>query len=124
MKNILKNKRGIAMESAVMFMLVVFMFGLLLTGIAMTSHLQVKVNDTLLERELEIEQIGEDFVHMDEDDFTVDDKYEAITSYDENNENNKTLTLKRNNNTVLFVKVENGKITSWKYSNNEDNKNG
>ena len=104
------------MESAVMFMLVVFMFGLLLTGIAMTSHLRVKVNDTLLTRELEIEQIGEDFVHMDEDNFTVDDKYEAITSYDENNKNNKTLTLKRNTSTVLKITVEDGKITSWKYS--------
>jgi hypothetical protein len=121
MKKLLKNKRGMAIESAIMFMFIVFMFGLLLSGIVMTTHLRVKVNDTLLDRELEIEQIGEDFVHMDEDNFTVDDKYEAITSY---NGNNKTLTLNRNKNTVLFVKVEDGKITSWKYSNNEDNKNG
>ena len=105
------------MESAILFMLIVFMFGLLLTGVAMTSHLRVKVNNTLLSRELEIEQIGENFVHFvrnDDDDFTVNNKYEAITSYTD--ENNKTLTLQKNSKTVLFIKVENGKITSWKYS--------
>ena len=110
-----------AIESAIMFMLIVFMFGLLLTGIAMTSHLRVKLNDTLLSRELEIEQIGENFVYMDETSFSTyiskNSKYsidEQTTIYTD--ENNKTLTLKRNTSTVLKITVEGGKITSWKYS--------
>ena len=129
MKNILKNKRGIAMESAVMFMLVVFMFGLLLTGIAMTSHLQVKVNDTLLERELEIEQIGENFVYSldvftaPEGDTITIDNYTANLGV--NNNNNNTLTLTRNNKVVLYVEVDrtnnNNAIKVWKYTPNEVN---
>ena len=109
---LLKNKRGMAMESAILFMLIVFMFGLLLTGVAMTSHLRVNVNNTLLSRELEIEQIGEDFIHFipkDENDtFTVDDKYEPIISPD-----GSTLTLKRNGNVVLYIDKTNN---IWKYT--------
>lgn len=119
MKKLLKNKRGMAIESAIMFMLIVFMFGLLLTGIVMTTHLRVKVNDTLLSRELEIEQIGEYFVHSDKNAFN---SYIETTKYSIDNdtsytdENNKTLTLKRNTSTVLKITVKDGKITSWKYS--------
>lgn len=119
MKKLLKNKRGIAMESAVLFMLVMFMFGFLLTGVAMTAHLRVKVNNTIIKREMEIEQIGEDFVTMLPTAFTQDyvtatygAKYTADVS---SNGNNKTLTLKRNTSTVLKITVEGGTITSWKY---------
>lgn len=121
MKKALNDKRGIAMESAIMFMLVVFMFGLLLTGVTMTSHLRVKVNDSLIQRELEIEQIGENFVRLDKDSFTVNDKYQAETSY---NEGSKILTLYRKNTPVLYIEVENNQVILWKYTLNEDNNNG
>ena len=117
MKKLLKDKRGIAMESAVMFMLVVFMFGLLLTGIAMTSHLQVKVNDTLLERELEIEQIGEYFVRMDAQ--TCTNYIESCKTTYEYDIDDNTLTLTRNNKVVLYVEVDrtnNNAIKVWKYT--------
>ena len=115
MKRILKNKRGVAMESAVFFMLVMFMFGFLLTAVAMTAHLRVKVNNTIITREMEIEQIGENFVSMGESEFidSLNAKYTADAVYDGNN---KTLTLKRNTSTVLKITVENGNITSWKYT--------
>ena len=120
MKKLLKNKRGMAIESAIMFMLIVFMFGLLLTGIAMTSHLRVKVNDTLLSRELEIEQIGEYFVHSTEqtctdyiDSFNGKYTYTIGTTI----EGNQTLTLKRKEAIVLYVETDtNKKIKVWKYS--------
>ena len=63
MKRFLKNKRGAAMESAILFMFVALMLGLLLTGVATHTHLRVKLNDTLLTREFTIEQIGENFVY-------------------------------------------------------------
>lgn len=120
MKNLLKNKRGMAIESAIMFMFIVFMFGLLLSGIVMTTHLRVKVNNTLLTRELEIEQIGENFVYMDKTSFSTYISKNSKYSIDEQtiytDKNNKTLTLKRNTSTVLKITVEGGKITSWKYS--------
>ena len=127
---LLKNKRGMAMESAILFMLIVFMFGLLLTGVAMTSHLRVNVNNTLLSRELEIEQIGENFVYSldvfndPKDDTITIGNYNAKLGVNNNNNNNKTLTLTRNNKVVLYVEVDDNKaIKVWKYSN-EDNKNG
>ena len=121
MKRILKNKRGVAMESAVFFMLVMFMFGFLLTAVAMTAHLRVKVNNNIITREMEIEQIGENFVSMDDIAFAEYLAEKSNYSIDTDNssytdENNKTLTLKRNTSTVLKITVENGNITSWKYT--------
>ena len=119
MKKLLKNKRGIAMESAVLFMLVMFMFGFLLTGIAMTAHLRVKVNNSILSREMEIEQIGENFVYMSESDFSThinsfNNKYTATVG---TNGDNKTLTLKRKETIVLYVEVDTTQnIKVWKYS--------
>ena len=114
-----------AIESAIMFMFIVFMFGLLLTGITMTSHLRVKVNDTLLTRELEIEQIGEYFIHIDNEAKLHEAMGELTDKYTATITDN-TLTVTRKNSEIILLKVtrENGKITSWKYSNNEDNKNG
>ncbi len=119
MKKLLKNKRGMAIESAILFMLIVFMFGFLLTGVAMVSHLRVKVNDTLLKREMEIEQIGENFVRMNEQQFedmigSFNGKYNYTANFTD--DKNKTLTLKNNTATLLHITIEDGKITSWIYS--------
>lgn len=119
MKKLLKNKRGLAIESAILFMLIVFMFGFLLTGVAMVSHLRVKVNDTLLKREMEIEQIGEDFVRMNEQQFeymigSFNGKYNYTAIFTD--DKNKTLTLKNSTATLLHITIEDGKITSWIYS--------
>ena len=120
MKKLLKNKRGMAIESAILFMLIVFMFGFLLTGVAMVSHLRVKVNDTLLKREMEIEQIGENFVRMDKDAFDQylkDKNYTAIFTDD-----NKTLTLTRNDSVVLYIELDFEKnVKVWKYTSNKGN---
>lgn len=122
MKKLLKNKRGMAIESAILFMLIVFMFGFLLTGVAMVSHLRVKVNDTLLNREMEIEQIGEDFVRMNETDeksfnehikANFSGNYTAAIATNDN----KTLTLTRNDSVVLYIELDSEKnVKVWKYS--------
>ena len=125
----LRNKRGAALESAILFMVVVLMLGMLLTGVIMFTHLRVKANDTILTREIAIEQIGEDFVH-DKGNFkgltegTSINKtiiiakvgtYTATGTYTDTN--NKTLTLSSQRGSLLLsVTVENGKITSWKYT--------
>ena len=125
MKRILKNKRGMAMESAILFMLITLMFGLLLTGVIMNTHLRVKVNNTLLSREITIEQIGENFVHDKQEfsslsgDFTTDitangTNYVAKGTYTD--KNNKTLTLSTKKGDLLFIIVADGKITQWKYT--------
>ena len=106
------------MESAILFMLVTFMLGFLLTSVAMTAHLRVNLNDTLFKRELEIEQIGENFVSMSDSDFNAymqdfGGKYVA-----ELENENKTLILKKNNSVVLYIKLnEQRSVEIWKYSN-------
>ena len=107
-----------AMESAILFMLIAFMFGFLLTGVAMTSHLRVNLNDTLFKRELEIEQIGENFVSMNETDFaTYIENFGGKYVADLQNEN-KTLVLKKNNSVVLYIELDSQQnVKVWKYSN-------
>ena len=117
MKKLLKSKRGAAMASAVLFMFVIFYFGMLLTGVSMYTHLRVKLNNTQITEELSLEQIGENFVCLGEAEFSVESPYSAETSYE--SENDKTLTLKRNGKTVLYIVVQGGKVKNWRYSDPE-----
>lgn len=127
MKKLLKNKRGMAIESAILFMLIVFMFGFLLTGVAMVSHLRVKVNDTLLKREMEIEQIGENFVYMSETDFQtyIENKNYTVSLGENNETNHKTFTLKRNDSVVLYIEYieldSQKNVKVWKYTSDKGN---
>ena len=115
---LLRNKRGAALESAILFMMVVLMLGMLLTGVIMYTHLRVKANDTLLMRELTIEQIGEDFVHGTYgagENIPIDNYYADIT----NAEGIRTLTLKNKaNRVVLYVEIPENSTTPsvWKYT--------
>lgn len=115
---LLRNKRGAALESAILFMMVVLMLGMLLTGVIMYTHLRVKANDTLLMRELTIEQIGEDFVHGTYEageNIPIDNYYADIT----NTEGIRTLTLKNKAKTkvLLYIVVNaDDAVTRWQYS--------
>ena len=120
MKRIFKNKRGMAMESAILFMLVILMLGLLLTGVIMHTHLRVKLNNTQLSREITIEQIGENFVNLDKTAFETSlaeyTDYTATTAYNENEKN--TLTLTRGKSVVLYIEVRTADkaVLCWQYS--------
>ena len=122
MKRVLKNKRGVAMESAILFMFVVLMLGMALTSVISITHLQVKVNDTLLQREVAIEQIGENFVYgkaefasleSGEQTFPIENYY-AVVLIDGST---KTLTLKNKTQTSVLLNIEvvEGNIKHWKY---------
>ena len=114
MKRILKNKRGMAMASAVLFMLITFFFGILLTSVVSLSHLRVKANDAVLKREWTVEQIGQYFVdgNVAELDKLIEEKgyTKALSNGD------RTLTLTKNEKTVLIVTVTDGKVAEWKYN--------
>lgn len=119
MKVLRKNKRGAAMESAVLFMFVVLMLGMLLTGVAMLTHLRVKVNNTALIREIAIEQIGDNFVHgtlVVGENGEIDNYVAAITT---NDDGTRILTLKtKNDKLLLHVEVPKDSTTPsvWKYT--------
>ena len=119
---ILRNKRGAALESAILFMMVVLMLGMLLTGVIMYTHLRVKANDTLLTREIAIEQIGEDFVHgtlvLDENgEIKGNNGFTAVIETNADNTRILTLTNKANK-VVLYVEVPENSATPsvWKYT--------
>lgn len=62
LKKILKNKRGVALENTLLFMLVIFSLCALLTNLTLIGHYQTRINKLTLENEVELEQIGEDFI--------------------------------------------------------------
>ena len=123
MKRILKSKRGMAIESAIMFMLVTFMLGMLLTGLSMTMHLRTQLNDKTIENELILEQIGDNFVHNfgDEEEFKTVEAFQAYTegkgyTAEINNEKT-TLTLKNKyTRVVLYIEKDGGTVVAWRYS--------
>ncbi|MBE5869285.1 MAG: hypothetical protein E7293_10105 [Lachnospiraceae bacterium] len=59
---IFKNKKGIALESAVLFMTIIFSFCFLLSSLALCGHYQVKIEEKQMELYLTREQIGENFL--------------------------------------------------------------
>ena len=62
MKRILKSKRGISIENAIIFMLVIFTLCALLTSLALIGRLQTKLDNTTIKNKVDIEQIVDDFI--------------------------------------------------------------
>ena len=114
---LLKDKRGIAIENAVLFMVVVFMLCALLTSLTLMGFYQTVINTTLLDEKITIDQIGEDFVRK------ADMKNKPLTQYPNTNfyyeSDNTMLTVYRGNDEnppiVLTVVLNNDAVDSWKY---------
>ena len=115
----LKSKRGVAIESALMFMMVIFFLCLSVTTVVLAGHNRVdRAEDALLER-VALEQIGEDFrTHVrttgEGASFTASNaKYTCEVA-------GKTLTVKEQESVVLFVEVDgDGAILQWRYTEAE-----
>lgn len=118
---LLKSKRGIALENAILFLLVIFSFCALLTGMVAIGHAQIKVDAAVLQRDVQIDQIGEDFltsVRRKEAEFNKNyDNYDYTVE-------GSVLTVWRNDDTkktvLLYVdakKVDDTlTVTAWRYS--------
>lgn len=111
MKKILKDKKGMAIESAIIFMIIIFSFCALLSSLTLWGHYQTKLDNTVLLNKVTVEQIGEDFLSgATQDELTT--KYEnyAITL----SEN--ILTVKRSDTVVLYVEKDDaGTLICWRY---------
>jgi hypothetical protein len=121
MKQILKSKRGIALESAVLFMLIIFSLCALLTSLSLIGHYQLKIEKTVLLNDVEIDQIGEDYLaslKSGEEKFT-----ESYENYEYKVDGN-ALTVWRKNDregvAVLYVEAEVNReqvdVLKWRYS--------
>lgn len=125
---ILKDKKGIALENAILFMLVIFSLCFLIASLTLTGHYQTKIDDILLDQKVELDQIGEHYLKYSKiqgekakfEDYLAEEReagkeinVERYTYYIENN----ALTVKNGEKVALYVKLDtDGSIISWCYS--------
>ena len=120
LKRILKNKRGIALENAILFMLLIFVLCALLISMALIGNYQVKIENMTLLRDVQIEQIGEDYLSHVAAEESFDELYE---DYAYSVEGNALTVWRSTDNTktaVLYVEAElaDGELNviCWRYS--------
>ena len=132
LKQLLKSKQGIAIENAIMFMLVIFLICFLVTNLALIGHHQTQLESATLQRKLEIDQIGEDFIayikagEKAEGFLDTNENYVGLqlTDYeittDDGISYNKRLIVhhkKFETERLLYVELtESGEIVQWTYS--------
>ncbi|MBR4032606.1 MAG: hypothetical protein IKJ07_07735 [Clostridia bacterium] len=113
--NILKSKKGIALENAILFMMVIFSLCFLIASFTLIGHHQGEIEGIKLEQRVELDQIGEDFL-KDPAGFTddPDDQYScSVTTEDTDN----VLTVTIGGNVVLYVRLNStGNPIVWRYS--------
>ncbi len=118
---LLRDKRGIALENALVFMLIIFSLCALLTSLTVIGHYQVKIENMALLYEIEVDQIGEDYLASVKDKTAFEESYEnyaygvsgnALTVWRKNDENQTA---------VLYVEAEltaedELRVYTWRYS--------
>lgn len=62
LKQLLKCRRGVAIENAIVFILVIFSLCAVLLNLTLIGHYQVKDENLIFSRDVEIDQIGEDYL--------------------------------------------------------------
>ena len=108
----LKSKKGMAIEQAMVFLIVIFAFCALLTSLTMYGYYQTKLDNTVLLNRVNAEKIGEDFLAgATQEELTTNyENYACIVS-------DNILTVKRGESVVLYVeKDESGNLLCWRYS--------
>lgn len=108
----LKSKKGMAIEHAIVFLIVIFTFCALLTSLTMYGHYRTKLDSTVLLNRVTAESIGEDFLAgATQDELTA--KYENYACTVSDN----ILTVKRGESVVLYVEKDgSGNLLCWRYS--------
>lgn len=128
MKKFKLTNKGMSIESAVVFMIVIFMFCSIITSLTLYSSYQAKTQNIYLERKIELDQIGENFVaHMKNNqntEFSIgNDKYSKKDNSENSNNGTKILDLYYANDTskttILYIEYDkvSGKVIKWNYSN-------
>lgn len=119
MIKILKGRRGIAIESAITFMVIIFAMVTIIGTVAAFSSLDRRRADSDFAENVTIENIGEAFAKdpggydATADGFTTKKTGDSEKGY--------TLTVKKGENVVLVVKTnKDGKVIRW--SNYDDSK--
>lgn len=134
---ILKSKRGVAIENAILFLLVIFMLCALLASITIIANFQFKIDNMVLKNDVDLDQIGEDFIAYLASDKTDFDTFDAFLedAYDDETKKEKynriygadkkytyeiignmlTVKVKAGDTALLQVITEGDGVTSWRY---------
>lgn len=121
LNQILKRKRGIALENAILFMLIIFTLCALLTSLTLIGHYQVKFEKMTLQQDIEIEQIGEDYLASVKAKTTFTDTYENYAYEVDGNALTVWRKIDENKKAVLYVEAEltadeELNVNVWRYS--------
>lgn len=131
---ILKSRRGVALENAILFMILLFSLCALLTTLTVIGHNRLKLENNAQLRNAEIDQIGEDYIYSLKSGDDSLSKYIGKYYYEIIEENNvSALTVwggtdKETDSVILYIEAEktvdgNGNetvsIKQWRYSLNE-----
>lgn len=128
---ILKSKRGVAIENAILFLLVIFMLCALLASITIIANFQFKIDNMVLKNDVDLDQIGEDFIAYlasgeTKFDTFLKDAYADETKKEKYNRiyvNGKygwkiignTFTVKTGDTVLLQMISEDNGTVSWRY---------
>lgn len=113
--NILKSKKGVAIENALLFMMIIFGLCFLVSFVALIGHHQYRLDDTLITNRVELDLIGEAFVQAPDSYAYTGDKY-ACSIVTDGSDKVLTVTSKSGGDVLLYVKVDGGKPVVWRYS--------
>ena len=121
LRQMLKSKRGMALENAILFMLIIFTLCALLTRLTLLGHYQVKIEKMTLQQDIEIEQIGEDYLASVKAKTTFTDTYENYAYEVDGNALTVWRKTDENKNAVLYVEAEltadeELNVNVWRYS--------
>ena len=115
----LKNRRGIAIESEITFMVIIFAMVTIIGAVAAVSSLDRRRADSGFAENVTIENIGEAFA-KNPGEFAAGEANGFKTEKTVDKANGFTLTVKKGENVVLVVKTDGtGNIIRW---SNYDNK--
>lgn len=119
----LKNRRGIAIESAITFMVIIFAMVTIIGAVAAVSSLDRRRADSGFAENVTIENIGEEFA-QNPGKYAASESNVFKTEITGDNANGFTLTVTKGENVVLVVKTDSaGKIIRWSnYDNKTDQK--
>ena len=109
------------MENALLFMLVIFSLSALITSLTLIGHYQVKIENITLLQDVEIDQIGEDYLASIAKKQTFTPVYENYDYSVSGNALSVWRTGDNPENVVLYVEAErtaDGQVNviKWRYS--------
>ncbi len=121
LKKIFKSKKGIAIETAILSIIVIFSLCFLVTSLTLVGHYQVQIESAFILNDAKLDQIGEDFI-ADPENFSVNDYNDKNGFYCEvNAEKTQLIAWYSDKKTKKILEVEitkddegkTEKITKW-----------